>query len=852
MKRMGRRSAMSTAAVFTPSGREKGGGRVEQLEPRRLLASIAGPDDYGYSAEAATFENNELVPGAPGVQTIVGTGQTGFSLGDNTFNFYGHTYGTREFTSGGVSIYGTGLIRFGRQPTGTFNPAYNGKLAGTTPMAAQVFERAIAPLWSGWSWLGADPQGVYAKLDDTTGDSKPDRLIIQWNVTTPKQDLATVKFQAILELNTGSRPGDITFNYLDATLGDGSSASGQATVGIKDAGNVSNRLLLNYNTPDNPLVATGKAIRIHTDVADGPVADAVVKARDEGLGTSILVKGQSSTDPNQSAKSLSYAWDFDLDGKYGETGAADAPYGDEVGINALYSRPELNDGTRSFPVILRVTDADGHVSYDDHNILIRNVAPTVTIDAPATAEAGQKVTFTFTPHDPSPTDAAPFYDVDWGDNDNTQPAVDGPSSTGVLTHTFYTPGTFTVRVRAVENGDRGPRATKTITVTGQRPDVLFTDKGFLYVTTGDGNDTVTVDVQGSNARLTRNGVVTTYPLVDLRGINAVLGGGNDTFDSSLVEVPVTLAAGDGNDTITGGKYPDSIDLGEGDNVLHSAGTDDVTAGAGNDHVDCLPGSFINANLGDGDNVFSATGGTVTTGSGNDTITMGDGESKIFSGAGDDEITTGSARDIILCGEGADTVSSGAGNDEISGEGDVAARIGATIDAGADDDIVKVTFATTITGGDGNDVITVGGANSISGGDGNDAITANQFADTIDCGAGNDVVHANGPGVSVSGGDGDDTLYTGFGDDTISGGAGRDRIYGGFGNDLLSGNGGKDTLFGQAGKDRLYGGDGVDRLYGGDKPDRLSGGAGADILDGGSGTDVDVDKDASDILIAVEA
>ena len=70
-------------------------------------------------------------------------------------------------------------------------------------------------------------------------------------------------FQAILQLNTGATPGTITFNYPDLDTGDVYRNGAAATVGIKDAGSQGdNRLLVSYNDGANPLVGSGKAIRI--------------------------------------------------------------------------------------------------------------------------------------------------------------------------------------------------------------------------------------------------------------------------------------------------------------------------------------------------------------------------------------------------------------------------------------------------------------------------------------------------------------------------------------------------------------------------------------------------------------
>ena len=97
---------------------------------------------------------------------------------------------------------------------------------------------------------------------------------------------------------------------------------------------------------------------------------------------------------------LTYEWDLDGDGIFGEIGSA-AGRGNEVGIAPTFSAVGLN-GPGSYLVRLRVTDSFGASSVVSTNIAIINVAPTVTLTGPATATAGQTKHYTFTTTDPGP------------------------------------------------------------------------------------------------------------------------------------------------------------------------------------------------------------------------------------------------------------------------------------------------------------------------------------------------------------------------------------------------------------------------------------------------------------------
>src|SRR5439155_4816481 len=88
-------------------------------------------------------------------------------------------------------------------------------------------------------------------------DPANNRLIIEWNQVKDTVTYSNpVTFEAIIQLNTGSTPGNIIFNYLqlDYYLGSG------ASVGIKDGGTQGpNAVVISVNTV-SPLVNIDQAI----------------------------------------------------------------------------------------------------------------------------------------------------------------------------------------------------------------------------------------------------------------------------------------------------------------------------------------------------------------------------------------------------------------------------------------------------------------------------------------------------------------------------------------------------------------------------------------------------------------
>jgi len=129
----------------------------------------------------------------------------------------------------------------------------------------------------------------------------------------------------------------------------------------------------------------------------------------------------------------------------------------------------------------------------------------------------------------------------------------------------------------------------------------------------------------------------TAPADGVLGIQVRLGKGDDVLTVAqsnsgsvqAVTVPVTVFAGDGNDTVTGAASP---------NVIHGgAGNDSLMGGSGDDQL------------------FGGPGGDTLRGSaGNDTLTGGTAANQLFGGAGDDAL-------FAINGQ-ADTLFGGTGND----------------------------------------------------------------------------------------------------------------------------------------------------------------------------------------------
>lgn len=347
--------------------------------------------------------------------------------------------------------------------------------------------------------------------------------------------------------------------------------------------------------------------------------------------------------------------------------------------------------------------------------------------------------------------------------------------------------------------------------------------GTLRVQASDSPSTIRIDVvtqgvgivQASFIRVSSDidGTLGTFPRMSVARIEFNGGISDDTFSAVGMTIPVVALGHDGHDSLTGGAARNSIDGGDGDDIIQAAGPssfygqfgdDRITGGDGADYIDG----------GDGNDVINAGGGDdeVDGGAGNDTIDGGAGVDVLRGFVGMDDLRGGTHNDVLEGGPGLDRLQGDQGDDTLRG--------------GDERDVIHGNSGSdTIEGGNGDDLI-LGGAE-------NDAIFGGAGLDTID------------------GETGDDRIEGGSEDDTIQGGVGRDIVEGGDGADTLRGGPDADVVRGQNGNDTIFGEDGDDRLFGNAGFDTLDGGGGRDVVNGGAGTDTLAGGDDDDWLVAID-
>lgn len=316
------------------------------------------------------------------------------------------------------------------------------------------------------------------------------------------------------------------------------------------------------------------------------------------------------------------------------------------------------------------------------------------------------------------------------------------------------------------------------------------------------NDDVTIQANsaGELEVLSNGAPVIATPTIDvnlLTSISVFGGDGSNRIDLTGIttadfdaDLTITVNGGDGNDTIFGSEFADSLIGGNGADSIVGALADDTLEGSnGND--------------------------TLEGGAGDDSILGHDGADSIHGDAGDDTVVAGNGADRVFGDAGFDSLNGGDGTDTLSGD--------------ADDD--------TLSGDNGNDSLLGGDGNdSILGGTGNDTASGGDGIDTLNGGADNDSLSGDAGTDNIDGGDGNDTLLGGTEDDTINGGIGNDSIRGLDGNDSILGGAGNDILFGDDNSATAIG-TGNDTILGNAGNDTLNGGGGADSMDGQAGNDL---------------
>ena len=245
------------------------------------------------------------------------------------------------------------------------------------------------------------------------------------------------------DAGTADNPWTYAINWGDGSANTTGSSATQAAISASHL----------YNTPGSytvTLTVTDKNSGGSSDDVALTVRAVKPTARAGGPyigveGSAVSFNGSTSSDPNSDP--LTYAWDFD------NNGTTDA-------TTATPTHTYVQNGT--YTVKLTVNDGNGHTSTATTNATIDNAVPVVNAGVNATIDERSTFTLNGSFTDAGTTDNPWTTTIAWGEGTPTTGslAAQGPV-TG--THTYNTPGTYTVTL-SVKDKDGGT-GTASITLT---------------------------------------------------------------------------------------------------------------------------------------------------------------------------------------------------------------------------------------------------------------------------------------------------------------------------------------------------------------------------------------------------
>jgi hypothetical protein len=219
-------------------------GFVRRLVPVGLVAVAAvaasaatkGPDAGGYTATDGTVYSLVDIAGEGGAASLlsgIDDGVAPLTL-PFPFRFYGEPY-TVVCASANGALYFVGAAA----ACGGFSDFANADLTTTAPPNDAP---AIMPFWSDLTFQAPGAGAVYYKAVGSAGSR---RFVVQWNDAYPQGSPNPVTFQIVLYEGSNR----ILFQYRTIGLGEANAATngGRATVGIRNAGSVASKQLLEWS-----------------------------------------------------------------------------------------------------------------------------------------------------------------------------------------------------------------------------------------------------------------------------------------------------------------------------------------------------------------------------------------------------------------------------------------------------------------------------------------------------------------------------------------------------------------------------------------------------------------------------
>ena len=689
------------------------GGRLNVHNALNYLAANAPATPSIYLNQASSYQALDLTPGGS-VTTLLssssGTSTAALNLGANTFRFYGTQY------SGASSLHVSenGLISFG-----SINSSGSNNNLVSSPA-----QPTIAPYWDDLTLSAANSGAVLAKFEDTDADGTADRLIIEWsNVSQATAGASNPgTFQAILELNTGSADGQITFNYPDLNFGLATVNRGaSATIGISAGSTSGKREVISYNNGTNSLIDSTTALRLDRTRPIAEFSAITPNTRTTPLSSATL----TFTEPIQESMFTKSDLSLTFNG-------TPIVLGSDVAISSLgnnqYEITGLtNDTSLSGEFTLSVNNAGlrdllGHYGNGTSSVTWQQALPalpvrllSVTSNGGASLSVSYEVLAAGVSGMLLSTILSADITPDSGDTQVSAVFIQNAAdlSLGIHTKTF-TIGTGSGHIPLPGTSATDSSADYKILVTadstfslGGTPPENAADltatfvgaynpgAGIIYVHGSPAADTIGID---ASLNISIGATNYSFSTAGITQIRVRAHDGNDTVNATTATLPIFVLGGSGNDTISTGSAADTLDGGSSDNSLSAgAGDDTLISRSGNDAMYGGDGNDTYAFDHDG----SLGSDSITDSAGTDLIDLSS------------TTTTGISLDLSLT-----TVQTPSSNQTLTITAEtVLENITGTSLA---DQLTGNSASNVLLGRQGNDILMgLGGNDSLDGGDGND-------------------------------------------------------------------------------------------------------------------------------------
>jgi hypothetical protein len=190
-------------------------------------------------------------------------------------------------------------------------------------------------------------------------------------------------------------------------------------------------------------------------------------------GDALALDGSASDDPDMD--SLSFRWDLDNDGNYGEAGepTTETP---SVSWATLQTFGIDDDSGGPYTIGLQVDDGKGGVATATTTVTVNNTAPVLSTTGSGTVSAGSSYTLNLSATDPG-ADTISSWTINWGDG-AIETFAGNPAS---VAHT-YTAAGFTFNILASAIDEDGTYFQNELIVASSNTDSIFrygTDGEFL-------------------------------------------------------------------------------------------------------------------------------------------------------------------------------------------------------------------------------------------------------------------------------------------------------------------------------------------------------------------------------------